>query len=670
MKKIYRHRFDFIQCKLRARIFCRFLKKARFLHFVFALSAFYLTILSSAVYAGLEWTANGEAICTAASSQLYPEIVSDGARGAIITWYDSRRDEYDIYAQRINADGVVQWTANGVAICTAADDQCAPKIVSDGAGGAIITWYDYRTGKSDIYARRINANGAVQWTAYGQAICTADNNQEYPTIVSDGAGGAIITWMDYRGGNYDIYAQRINADGAVQWTANGVAISTETDNQRYADVVFGAGLFGGEAIITWQDFRSGTDYDIYAQRINLAGVVQWTTNGKAICTAENNQEYPTIVSDGAGGAIITWMDYRGGNYDIYAQRINANGAVQWADNGEAICTAAINQSTATIVSDGAGGAIITWYDNRGVDNDIYAQRINANGVVQWTDNGEAICTAADHQFTPTIVSDGAGGAIITWWDYRRGNYDIYAQRINANGVVQWAANGEAICTAADHQCAPKIVSDGAGGAIITWWDYRSGTNYDIYAQRISRPILEVSTLSFGFGEIPKPASETRTFTISNSGGGTLEGTITADRPWISVEPTSFKSNNVTVFVTAHTDTLEVWKTYTGTVTVDSNGGVKKIDISILPTCVLSYPNPYSLSSGKPLTFWGTGVAYGTIKIYTLSGELVKTLKETNGEDKIVWDGRNENGERIVRGIYFFTTKNPKERNTGKFTVVR
>ena len=306
----------------------------------------------------------------------------------------------------------------------------------------------------------------------------------------------------------------------------------------------------------------------------------------------------------------------------------------------------------------------------GTNYDIYAQRIGPGGAVQWTADGEAICTAANSQAYPTIESDGAGGAIITWQDDRSFMYDIYAQRISANGAVQWPADGEAICTAADNQTYPTIESDGAGGAIITWMDLRSGTNLDIYAQRISSPILEVSRLSFEFGEVVKPASKTMIFSISNSGGDTLSGTITTDRAWISVEPTSFDSNDVTVFVTVYTDTLEVWRTYTGTVTIDSNGGVKTIDVSVLPTCVKSYPNPYSLSSGKPLTFWGTGVPHATIKIYTLSGELVKTLKETRGEDKITWDGRNEDGERIVRGIYFFTTKNPKERNTGKFTVVR
>ncbi|OGQ57841.1 MAG: hypothetical protein A3G39_03740 [Deltaproteobacteria bacterium RIFCSPLOWO2_12_FULL_43_16] len=104
-------------------------------------------------------------------------------------------------------------------ISTAANSQERPAIVSDGSGGAIVTWYDYRSGTySDIYAQRIDANGNVLWTTNGMAISTAANNQYYPQIVSDGSGGAIITWEDYRSGNWDIYGQRIDANGNVLWT--------------------------------------------------------------------------------------------------------------------------------------------------------------------------------------------------------------------------------------------------------------------------------------------------------------------------------------------------------------------------------------------------------------------------------------------------------------------
>ncbi|MFA5772360.1 MAG: hypothetical protein WC974_06500, partial [Thermoplasmata archaeon] len=447
-------------------------------------------------------TTENNAISTVGGNQQNPQLVSDGSGGAIITWVDSRiGGNADIYAQRINSAGTVRWTANGTVICTAINSQSSPQIVSDGSGGAIITWQDSRNGNNDIYAQRINASGEVQWTTDGVAISTAATSQNNPRITSDGSGGAIITWEDlidetYSGGywvsNWDIYAQCINASGEVRWTANGVAISTEGCYSPAAPSPQITSDGSGGAIITWHDYRNGQEWynrgnsDIYAQRINASGAVQWTADGAAISTLESVQYGPQIISDGSGGVIITWEDNRNGNYDIYAQRINSTGTVQWTANGTAISTATDSQTLPQLVSDGSGGAIITWRDNRNgtYEDDIYAQHINSAGTVQWTANGTAISTATDSQSSPQLVSDGTGGAIITWYDKRSGtsNYDIYAQRINSTGTVQWTANGTAISTANNDQQNPQLVSDGSGGAIITWYDLRSVSSYDIYAQ--------------------------------------------------------------------------------------------------------------------------------------------------------------------------------------------
>ena len=77
-----------------------------------------------------------------------------------------------------------------------------------------------------------------------------------------------------------------------------------------------------------------------------------------------------------------------------------------------------------------------------------------------------ICVAPDYQDLPQLVSDGSSGAIITWLDWRNGPGDIYAQRIGANGFVQWTADGVSVCGAASTQNRPMIVADGSGGAIL------------------------------------------------------------------------------------------------------------------------------------------------------------------------------------------------------------
>lgn len=491
-----------------------------------------------------QWSSNptiNTPICTATGAQSNPKIVADDSGGAIITWED-HRNNWDIYAQHVNAFGIVQWTTNGVAICTAKGDQTSPTIVSDGAGGAIIAWQDGRSEAGDIYAQRVNASGVSLWTANGVLICGSMGGQGLCTIVSDDVGGAIIAWRDQRSDGGDIYAQRVSASGTVQWTANGVAICT-TPNYQQFQVIVGDGL--GGAIITWEDVRSG-DFHIYAQRINASGIVQWTANGVAICTAANQQRNPTIVSDSTGGAIISWHDNRNGNYHIYAQRISTAGLVQWATDGVAICTGTGDQGFTAIASDNSGGAIITWHDGLVTGpRDIYAQRVLASGIVQWTTNGVAVCIAANNQQLPAIMSDGAGGGIITWFDHRNDNWDIYAQRIDSLGAVQWAINGVAVSTAPNEQYFPNLVGDRVRGPIITWQDYRRGypDSCDIYIQRVGNNGILGGISTFGLAAYYPFNGNVNDESGNNLNGINHGATLIADRFGYSNSAYGFDGTN-------------------------------------------------------------------------------------------------------------------------------
>ena len=418
-------------------------------------------------------------LCTATGDQSGAVSIPDGAGGAIVAWWDLRNGESnaDIYAQRISAAGVAQWATDGVPVCTAASSQVYPKLVADGAGGAIVTWQDYRSGTVDIYAQRISADGAVQWPSSGVAVCTVAGGEYDVVGVSDGAGGAIIAWWDFRNGGGDAFVQRISAAGAVQWTAGGVLLAA--NGRAPAIVTDGA----GGAIVAWQDYRSGFYSDVYAQRISAGGLAQWATNGVAISAADANQGPPSVVADGAGGAVVAWADSRTSAYwDIYAQKVSSSGVVQWTVDGVALCTASGQQYYPVMAADGAGGGIVAWEDARnGSSLDIYAQRISTNGVVQWTTDGVEICTFEGAQASAAIAADGAGGAAIAWVDGRAGTADdIYIQKISAGGAIQWPVNGGAVCTAANYQGVPDIVANGTGDVIVTWIDLRNG-NVDIYA---------------------------------------------------------------------------------------------------------------------------------------------------------------------------------------------
>ena len=185
---------------------------------------------------------------------------------------------------------------------------------------------------------------------------------------------------------------------------------------------------------------------------------------------------------------------------------------------------------------------------------------------------------------------------------------------------------------------------------------------------ITTILLQVDPLSLSFGDMETGSTKTMTLQVYNSGDGTLSGTISADSNWISVNPTSFEGNEHTISVTVNTESLaESTASYGGTITVTSNGGTKTVEISVavIPGGAVAYPNPFSLSRHAGLTFWGTSVAHAKIQIFTLAGELVKTLEETYGAGKVLWDGRNEKGVKVARGVYVFVVGS----YSGKIAIV-
>jgi hypothetical protein len=591
------------------------------------------------------WPADGVPLCTAPGDQLPVLLIGDNANGVIVLWFDGRDDwqAFSIYAQRVNAAGTPQWTANGVAlagagvfydvvaapdgsggvvaawssgalgtdinairitgagavaagwdpggevVCDDPAEQYNVAVASDGSGGAVIAWEDYRSlgGESHVFAQRIDASGAAQWTANGiqvdasafgvlspalspaasghvlvfwaensagpargqrldgagNAQWTAGGVEIHPSgnftdsevgAVSDGAGGAVVYWYAYDVGVEGYKAQRVDGTGALQWPAGGAVLVSHDDAfPSDLDVVPDG---SGGAYFAWTDSRNDIDSDVYAQRVASNGTLAWTANGLAVATTAGHQVQPLVALDGAGGALVSWLDSRSLDGEIYTQRFNAAGAAQFAANGIAtyanpgvqfgpltlqtsdggvlavwnekrngqydirarkfdaagnpvgaattICDAPEHQTALGLIDDGAGGAIVSWLHHVNDQNDFYAQRIDGNANPVWAHNGVAICTDPGFQGAARMITDGAGGAILAWYDGRDpSNPDIYAQRVTSAGVADWTANGIAVCNDPGVQDNPVLAPDGAGGAIIAWPDRRL-TLPQVYAQRV------------------------------------------------------------------------------------------------------------------------------------------------------------------------------------------
>lgn len=185
--------------------------------------------------------------------------------------------------------------------------------------------------------------------------------------------------------------------------------------------------------------------------VNLGGVgyqVRWERDGVHINNNKIYNQAPYIVSDGYGGAIIVWKENKW-EYAVKAQRIDSNGNLLWNPEKEIINLPTGDQGWPKIIASGVDNFIIDWIDDRNGNIDIYAQKIDINGNDLWALNGVPVVDAPNsqggyYQEGLKFMPDSYGGAFFAWEDSRNvsGNYnvDIYVQRINSNGVRQWGAD--------------------------------------------------------------------------------------------------------------------------------------------------------------------------------------------------------------------------------------
>lgn len=456
--------------------------------------AIFVIALASAWPARAQWIASGAPVCTELHDQTLVSVVPDLAGGAIIFW-TSWFGTTDLYAQRLDSTGVALWAHDGIAVASGAGNQANPMAISDATGGAIVIWNDDRNVYNQLYAQRVGSDGAPLWAAAGIPLTSSAAEPGLQAVISDNANGplstngAIAAWVDardYDTSGEDVYVGHISSGGSVNWSSSGVLLCDASGDQ--SDVVMttdlsGSFRFASGAYVAWRDNRSGTPH-IYARRVSAAGAPLWTGDGVPVCTASGGQSTPQICYVN-GNAFITWTDYRNGNGEVWAQTLDPNGNALWAPDGVLVVSVGAMQGDAKVISTGFGTATVVWIDGRNGNNDLYAQRMDANGLPMWAPTGVPVCTNAASLGQHVMVSDGAGGVIVCWLDYRPGSVtEVYAQRIDPDGNMLWEHDGVRLCSVPSLEYEPAIVTDGANGAIAAWYDRRSGTNFDVYANRV------------------------------------------------------------------------------------------------------------------------------------------------------------------------------------------
>ncbi len=421
--------------------------------------------------------------------QGYSHIAVDLDGNFVVSWYDKRNGDNDIYLQAFDHLGNRSGSNRRVNDDPVGSEQLRPSLMKDQLGKFIVVWQDFRvTGypfNGDIYGQRFNADGSLISTNAKINDDFGVETQGWQDIDADDFGNYVVVWEDNRNGNYDVYAQRYHKSGTklgANVRVNDDVGSAYQHNPKIA--VDGDGDF----IVTWYDNRSGRD-NIMAQRFNVSGVAQGTNFLVNDNITNNKCVFADVACNYNGNFTIAWIDYRNGVYpsnpDVYARNYLADGTPRSDNYKVNIDGGATNQAEVSVAMDYFGNYIIAWRDDRLGNNDIYAQYYRAEGTTlggNYRVNSDA---GTATQSFPNVTMDGIN-IYYTWTDDRNGSFDVYA----------------------------KITEYGAPAIVVT------PTSLTFSAQQ---------------GGANPPAQQ---LLVNNQGYGILNYTITDNQPWLTVNPTS------------------------------------------------------------------------------------------------------------------------------------
>ncbi|NQV14016.1 T9SS type A sorting domain-containing protein [bacterium] len=424
----------------------------------------------------------------------------------IFAWSDTRTGDRDIYVQKVDTSGTSLWGATGIRATIADGRQEDPVLVSDGAGGAFLAWIDYRSDEfGDVYAQHIDYEGNLSWDPAGVPLAVNSGSQQTANMARGATGVAYVIWDDGSlSQSGDIFGTVLTFEGPLAaGGSNGLPVVSASSTQSNHSIE----TSGSEAVVVWRDTRDVEDPDIFGQRLDVNFSGLWGENGIPICGYESDQVYPKVAPADGNRVAVSWLDDRNNsNTDIFTQLVDESGAPVWAENGIALTNQATEQSACRVKSNGTDRIYYVWEDLRNSfdDADIYMQSLDMSGAIQWTVEGIPIVEIDLKQLQPRFTMGNAGGVYVTWLDERNGGFpqsDIYLQYVNPDGSVRFVENGLALTSGYKYQTGGLVRPDGGGGAMVLWGNASSGS-IGITGQHVrldASPSWDADGLEFFFG---------------------------------------------------------------------------------------------------------------------------------------------------------------------------
>jgi hypothetical protein len=373
--------------------------------------------------------------------------MASDASGGVLLGYSQAEPwmHYRVFAQWVNADGVVFWDAP--LSLTPSGGGRFVSAASGRGGDVLMTWTG--TGSTwGLYAARITTGAELPWGDDHLRLGNAPSSLA-SHAVADGEGGLFVVW-EYQSSN--VHAQHVDSAGICLWDTAGVRVCSLSCSLRdlTASVSLDAGQVDG-VLAEWTANDASIGDNVYVQKIGLAGVCAWGSSAVRVSgesdppVASNS---PCFCSDGSGGAVAGWVRWF---HEFHTNHVNAEGNLMWPNPGPGVTSGLAYQDEGTVSLDDSGNAVFLWKDAMRSVAGVRGQKLRLTDADrQFGNAGVSLVEGVNGCVVdqPLMVSMSGNRVGVIWKDSRGAQGSrVYYQVLDSTGHGERAPNGEELVPA-------------------------------------------------------------------------------------------------------------------------------------------------------------------------------------------------------------------------------
>lgn len=699
--------------------------------------------------------------------QTSPRVKRSSAGDIFVNWKDLRDDPIngDQYFQKINVSGDQEWN-DGVRIDPSENSDFSARFSSDSNGGVNVVWERGTFPEIDIMYQNINSEG-IPYHTNPIFVSNQEGYQYAPIISGNNLNGLFIIYGDQGRGSIDLKVQKINSDFNAEWDNQGLTVMGGLGGDINYTTTFR--VDDNDFFLIWEDNRASKK--IYGNRIINSEVT--FENGKQLTFGDNSSsetDFSTPYYIKSGSAIYSatfdglsspkflrinkmdeelnniwdssgvslsavfdmrsvfltetengvgcfWSESRGFNYDIYYQKLDADGNILLEDQGVELVNSNGDDYISTVIAAPDNKFMIFWLEDAWPAASLKFTKINTDGSTEigWNPNGnELSSTQFDSRNLEVKVISEEIGMLAVWT--QNGNFsDIYAQVIDWDGNVLFDQGGVVITDADNDQGNISFqINEEGTHSFIAWDDYRNGVDFEIFANilDLQNGTLENQSIQFSndttdqYNPIVENIKDNEFLIIWEDGRGyyntnpllingvDLYGSgykigsgMTTEQNGIPICIAYHKQQNVNITAHQGEEYFLDWIDYrsSGKEDLANFYGRTIMKAELLKNeieCIdCDLPKTFSLTSAYPNPFNGA-ISFDyyipekesiEFSIYDLNGrEIVNKLilPGFGGTHRISWDGNNKDGNLVSSGLYLYYFKSNTSIARGKVTYLK